>query len=201
MKIKRNKPTIKLTQLTKAAGDELKKELFKKYKGTCPILKKKIPFDNLYLDHKHKLKGQKAGPNGRGLVRGLIDFRANSLEGIILKKYKKSGLVNEIDLITFLRNLADYLENPQIDFKYIHWTEKVKPPILKKSEYNLIVKYYNVIHPRAKNIPPYPKSGIKKVKGKTKQTRKKVKYRYVAKLTKKWERLLKLANNIHRRKK
>ena len=197
--IKRNRPTIVFIQLNGLSTDGIcgiRAKLYQEQKGLCAILKTPIPFDKLVLDHKHKLKGQKPGPRGRGLIRGLIDFRANSLEGIYLKKFKKSGLLGEIGFTDYLRALADYVDDPPCEQIYIHKNEKIKLPIFKKTEYNRIVKYYKEAFPRSKKIPPYPPSGIKKV-GKKKKGQKQ-KYKYVARLTPKWQTLLDMVNKIRK---
>lgn len=167
--MKRGHKSVELIQLNQKDSKHFRKLWWIKQKRKCSILKKKMKLKEATVDHKHKLKAQDPGPDGRGLVRGILHFQANSLEGVIAKKYKRYGLHKLIDLPTFLRNMADYLENPPIPQKYIHWTEKPKPKKLGKREYNKIKKYYFKMYPKAKKIPPYPKSGRK---------------------TKKWEKML-----------
>jgi len=168
----------KLIQLNQSDSKEFRKKHWLKQNKQCAILKQPIDLKDCTVDHKHKLKAQRAGPNGRGLVRGILHFQANSLEGVIAKKFKRYGLHKFITLPEFLRNMAYYLSDPPIPPKYIHWTEKPKPKKLGKRDYNRIKKYYFQIHPRAKKIPPYPKSG---------------------RMTEKWELLLKKANEIHQK--
>jgi hypothetical protein len=66
-------------------------------------------------------------------------------------------MIQHIDLPTFLRNLADYLEDNHLQDKtlYIHPSEEVKEPKLKKSSYNKLKKLYSG---KAK-FPEFPKSG------------------------------------------
>jgi len=154
-KIKRRK---KLIQLHQKDSKEFRKKQWYRQNKKCGILRKEIKWEDTTLDHKHKLKNQKPGPNSRGLVRGVLHFQANSLEGVINNKYKRYGLSKFISLPDFLRNMADYIENPPVPPKYIHWTEKPPRRKFMKSEYNLIKKYYFQICPRAKKIPQYPKS-------------------------------------------
>ena len=91
----------------------------------------------MVIDHKHKLKSNPAGPNGDGLVRGAINRHANIIEGKITNNWKRTGLeYTEADLPTFLRNLADYLENPPCEQVYIHPNERIKPCRLTKTCYN-----------------------------------------------------------------
>ncbi len=184
MKSRKNKP-----QLIQLANNQKEQQKFRKLwwikqNRKCAILNYKIKYPDAVVDHKHKLKAQKAGPKGRGLVRGILHFQANSLEGVITKKFKRYGLHKMIDLPTFLRNMADYLENPPIPGTFIHWSEKPK----KKYEpfgiqkYNKIKKHFHKLHPRAK-MPEYPKKWIK-VDKKGHKT-------YKGRLTKEWEKLLK----------
>lgn len=194
-KIKRNNPSVKFIQLTPDTARVLKKKLYMMQGQKCPILRKKVKVRDTVLDHRHKLKRQKPGPLGRGLVRGCLHFQVNSFEGVVLKKYKRYGLESMIELPDLLRNLADYLENPTCQQCYIYPSEKPKAPIFTMTQYKRIVKYYKIIFPRSKKIPAYPPSGIKKV-GKPKKGEKQ-KYKYTAKLSSKWQKLLDVANLIH----
>ena len=169
-----------LVPLTHAAAKELRKKLYKKQKKCCALLNIEIPFNECVLDHKHKLKAQIAGPNGRGLVRGVLHHRTNTFEAKVGKAYKRMGLNRFIDLPTLLRNLADYLENPPCEQIYIHPNEREKVKKLSKIDYKRIVKYYKVLYPNRKKIPEYPKSG---------------------KETKTWKELLKKVNKLHYKKK
>ena len=148
----------KLIQLEQKDSKKFRKLQWVKQKKVCPLLGRKIPLSEAVVDHKHKLKTQKPGPNGRGLVRGVLHFQANSLEGVIVKKYKRYGLHKLIDLPTFLINMAKYLDNPPCDSIYIHWTEKSKPKKLGKREYNKVIKQWKKLYPNRKP-PEYPKSG------------------------------------------
>lgn len=195
MIVKRNAPIrnpAKYIQLNSETAKLLRKELYDEFQGVCPILKMEIPFDQAVLDHKHKRKTDPIGPNGDGLVRGFLDYRANALEGIFLKKFKKSGLYGVVPFETFLVNLAAYLCNipcPQI---YIYPSEKPKLPFLTKRDFDLITKWYKAVYPRRKKMPQYPPSGIKKKKVKVKG-KKRIRRRYKARLTPKWEKMLKQA--------
>lgn len=165
----------KLIQLEQKDSKKFRKLQWVKQKKQCAILKQKITLKEATVDHKHKLKDQIPGPNGRGLVRGVLHFQANSLEGVIVKKYKRYGVHKLIDLPSFLRSMADYLENPPVPGIYIHWTEKPKPKILGKREYNRIKKYYFQIYPNRTKMPEYPKS---------------------KRMTKKWEKLIHVINTL-----
>lgn len=123
----------------------------------CPIIKKEFILDEMVIDHEHKLKSELPDESGRGCCRGAISRFANALEGKILNNFKRMGLDKHIDLPTFLRNLADYLETNHLedDILYIHPTEAIKIPKLKISSYKKLKKVYSE---RAK-FPEYPKSG------------------------------------------
>lgn len=123
----------------------------------CPILKKEIPLEKLVIDHLHKLKSEEPGVDGKGCARGAIEFRSNALEGKITNNFKRLGLDKEIDLPSFLRNLADYLENNHLndDVLYIHPTEVSRDPKVSKKNYNKLKKLYAG---KAK-FPEYPNSG------------------------------------------
>ena len=185
--ILRNTCDTELIQLTNDTARVLKKKLWFQAGGFCPVLKQRVKVRDTVLDHKHKLKAQESGPFGRGLVRGSIFDQVNGFEGMVAKKYKKQGLHNFIELPELLRNLADYIEFPPCPQIYIYPSEKPRAPRLMKSDYNKITKYYPLVYPRRKKIPPYPPGGIKtRGKGKNKH------FIYKAKLSDKWQKLLDL---------
>ncbi len=174
-------------QLNSDTARILRKELYDEANGICPVLKMAVPFDKTVLDHKHKRKADPIGPNGDGLVRGLLDYRVNSMEGIVLKKFKKSGLYGIIDFRDLLYALADYLKQPLCPQIYIYPSEKPKASIMTKPMYNQIVKYWKKMFPRSrKGCPPYPPKWIKVKKDKDGN----IKRKYNAKLTTKWARFL-----------
>ena len=148
---------MKLIQLKQNDLKPLKQKLHSAQNNICPLLKIKVPFDQMVVDHKHKLKANPAGPNGDGLVRGAIDRFANALEGKITNNWKRMGLGKYTDLPTYLRNLADYLENPPCEQKYIHPSEKPKVKKLGKRVFNKIAKLYAEEYPKRKELT-YPKS-------------------------------------------
>jgi len=156
--MKRNQ---KITQLNGPQKDQLRKKQWLRQKKKCAILNKKIELSVASLDHKHKLKDQKAGPKGRGLCRGILHNNCNVVEGKITKAYKRYGLHKLISLPEYLRRLASYLENPpmqKLKKGYIHPSEKPAPKYLGKREYNLCVKYYFKMYPnRKKPLPAFKK--------------------------------------------
>ena len=145
-----------IIQLKASDIKPLKEKWHTEQNGICPILKKEYPLDKFVIDHLHKLKSEEAGIDGKGCCRSAIEFRANALEGKITNNFKRLGLDKEIDLPSFLRNLADYLENNHLqdDILYIHPNEKPKESTVSKKNYNKLKKVYSG---KAK-FPEYPNS-------------------------------------------
>ncbi len=114
---------------------------------------KKYDISEMTLDHFHGLKSELPDESGKGLCRGVLHKQANSIEGKITNAFKRYGGDKHIDLISFLRNLADYLESNKIhtDEKWIHPTEEPKNPKLMKSSYNKLVKAIS----GKQKVPPY----------------------------------------------
>ena len=154
-----------LIQLKQKDVKDLKEKLHKKQNNICPLLKVKFPSTAMVLDHKHKRKLDPIGINGDGLVRGVIHRFSNALEGKIVNNWKRMGLDKHTDLPSYLRNLADYLENPPCEQKYIHYSEIPKPKKLGKRVFNKISKLYTKEYPKRKPLE-YPKSSkiTKKIK-------------------------------------
>lgn len=137
---------------------KLRRKQWLKQKKICPILKRKIPYEDAVFDHKHKTKAEKIGDNGKGLLRGVIHKQANVIEGKIANLYKRYGLHKLISLPELLRNIADYIENPPMKPKYVHPNEREFKK-LTKTQYKKVCKVYFKLYPRRKKLPKYPKSG------------------------------------------
>lgn len=69
--------------------------------GVCPILDK--PMKKTVVDHDHRT----------GEVRGVIDFNANNLLGVIERKFYSYCSGKTEDLPNVLRRIADFLERPR----------------------------------------------------------------------------------------
>ena len=147
---------IEIIQLKASDIKPLKEKWYSEQNGICPILKKEYPLEKFVIDHLHKLKSEEAGVDGKGCCRLAIEFRANALEGKITNNFKRLGLDKEIDLPSFLRNLADCLENNHLqdDILYIHPNEKPPEQTVSKKNYNKLKKVYTG---KAK-FPEYPQS-------------------------------------------
>ena len=128
----------------------LKNYLHSKQNNICPLLNTSISLKDMALDHKHKLKSKDASLDNGGLVRGAIEFRANALEGKIVNGWTRlfgSDISKHpISLPNFLRNLANYLENPPCPQVFIHPNEKTDKRVkASKNDYNKIAKYWKYI--------------------------------------------------------
>jgi hypothetical protein len=150
-----------LKQLKQKDLKSLKEKWHKEQDQKCPLFGKEFPLDDMVVDHFHALKSEGPDESGKGLCRGVLHFQANSIEGKITNAFKRYGGDKYIDIVTFLRNLADYLENNKIhsDEKYIHPTEKPKTPKLMKSSYNSLVKAVN----GKQKVPPFTGKFTKKL--------------------------------------
>ena len=149
---------IKFKEITYKELKELRYEQWLKQQGECPILKQKIKYRESVFDHKHKTKAEKLGEEGKGLLRGVIHFQANIMEGKIVRIYKRYGLNKFMPLPQLLRSIAHYIENPPMRPEYIHPNEREFKK-LGKRDFNRICKYYFQIYPKRKKLPVYPKSG------------------------------------------
>ena len=149
----------KLKQITASGLKKLRHKQWLKQNKTCPILNQIIEYKDATLDHKHKTKKEIIGEDGKGLLRGVLHFQANSWEGKVTNAFKRYGLHKfDISLTQALRNLADYIESPPMPPEYIHPNERVFEKIGKR-DFNKICKYYFEFYPRRTKLPAYPKSG------------------------------------------
>lgn len=130
-----------LIQLKSKDMPALRKKWWADNDEVCPVLGVKIPLSEAVMDHQHKLKAEDADSDGKGLCRGVLSNRANAWEGKITNSFKRLGLGKYVDIVTALRNLANYLESNHIDddIQYIHPSEAPKRPKMKKSSYNKLI--------------------------------------------------------------
>jgi hypothetical protein len=150
-----------LILLTQAKLDELRKKQYKKQNGKCAITGLPYDYKDCVFDHKHKRKTDPlGGPEGLGLLRGVIGKNVNTFEGRIYKNFKRYGLSEDIELPDLLRRIADYLENPPMPQIYVHPKERPKRIKLSKLDYWVICRFWFLEHPRKRTLPKYPKDGI-----------------------------------------
>jgi hypothetical protein len=131
-----------LLQLKQKDLKALKEKWHKEQNEICPLFGKTYPIDEMTLDHQHKLKSELPSEDGKGLCRGAIHFQANAIEGKITNAFKRYGGEKHINMVTFLRNLANYLEHNKSheEEKWIHPSEAPRSPKLMKSSYNKLLK-------------------------------------------------------------
>lgn len=146
----------KLVQLKGKDVPALRKKWWLENDKKCPVTGNEVPLSETVLDHQHKLKAEEASEDGRGICRGVLCNRANAWEGKIWNSFKRLGLNNFTDIVTALRNLADYLECNHIhdDVQYIHPSEAPKRPKIKKACYNKLVSAMKKAADKRK-IPKY----------------------------------------------
>ena len=127
----------------------------------CPILQQPIKFEDSVVDHKHKRKDEPYGADGKGLIRGVLHFQANIIEGKIANSYKRYGLNKFISLPDLLRNIADYIEAPIKEPYFVHPSAipKIKKRKLGKRDTNRVFKYWGIMYPRRK-LPIVPANGM-----------------------------------------
>ena len=157
--------SIKFVEMKQKDIKTLKEKIWLQNNKRCPLLNIEVELDKCSLDHIHKLKSE-AYDIEKGTIRNTLEFRANAMEGKITNNWKRyfgsDASKHPCTLPDFLRNLADYLENPSYcetydneDTYFIHPTEVPAVPKLMKSSYNKLQRVYNG---KAK-FPSYPKSG------------------------------------------
>ena len=125
----------------------------KQNKGKCPILKMEFAEEDMVCDHAHPANSRNLDKSEEaGLIRGIIHRSANAVEGKISNSFIRTGLHKMgITLPEFLRNLADFLENPpMIHLKYMHPNEKKKALTVSKRSINKLIKRFTDKYPNKK---------------------------------------------------
>ena len=151
---------IKLKQITYKELKEIRLKQWNKQKRICPILQQEIEYKDSVMDHKHKNKSEPIGEDGKGLLRGVLHFQANSWEGKVTNAFKRYGLHKfGVSLSEALLNLSKYISDPPMAPEFIHPNERPKLKKLSKRDYNKICKFYFKIYPNRRKLPKYPKSG------------------------------------------
>lgn len=137
---------IPIIQLKQKDLPGIREKILEEQNGICPICKREIK--DPCVDHHHKKRIK-----GTGLIRGVLCRSCN----VFIAKSENNCIRYAIpysDLPMILRNMADYLERPQLP--YIHPSEAGKEPKLQKASYNSLAK---VLKKQNKRVPPYPRSG------------------------------------------
>ena len=110
----------------------------------CPLCGEHIEIDKAALDHDHD----------SGLIRQVLHLGCNTYEGIVLHKFKRSGVHKRTDIVTYLKNLLKYWEQ-DYSMNFIHPSEKPKEDKMGKREFNKLNKWYLQTYPRRKSLK-YP---------------------------------------------
>jgi hypothetical protein len=148
---------------------KIRKFFHKKQNKTCPVLKMKFKTEDMVCDHAHSANAKNLNkPEEAGLIRGVIHRQANTVEGKVTNSYIRCGLHKfDITLPEFLRNLADFIENPPlIHLKYNHPSEKPKEKRLKKTSITKLEKLFVKNYPNRKIPSCFEYKGKDAKKGK-----------------------------------
>jgi hypothetical protein len=148
-----------MKQLKSKEIKEIRDMLAKKTNYICPISHLDISNGDACLDHAHQASEHPLSETVEGQVRGTIHKYANSLEGQMRSKFRRSGLASVISFEEFLLNLYNYL----MEFRepMIHPMSAPKSQKLMKSSYNHLVREINECNKYLQKpikVPPYPKS-------------------------------------------
>ncbi len=148
-----------MKQLKHSDIKQIRELLAEKTEFICPISGLSLLDGSAALDHSHQDSDHPASETIEGQVRGTIHKYANSLEGQMRSKFRRSGLAKVISFEEFLLNLYTYL----MDFRepMIHPMSAPKSKKLMKSSFNHLVREinnYNCYLEKPIKIPPYPKS-------------------------------------------
>ena len=145
-----------ITQLKQKDLKEWRKQQLDCQFGRCAITCLPLAFEETVVEHCHKTKAEETGVDGKGLIRGVVHFGVNALEGKITNAYKRYGLKNLIPLPDLLRCIANYLENPIVkDIAHPSCIKKIKKKKLNKTDVKRVLKYWAIMFPK-RRIPKPP---------------------------------------------
>lgn len=157
---------------------DFRREQYDLQKGICPVTGQWMEFDDCVVDHIHATKNDIVGEDGKGCIRGIIHRNVNSAEGSAYSSYKRRGVAHLMSYGDYLIALGEFINNPPLlHLNLGHPTEKPKAQLLKKSQFNRVLKYWSQTHPKKKKP-------VWRIKPKMK-------------LTKQWEKYIKEADEIH----
>lgn len=144
-----------LKQLKNSEVSEVRNQILEEQNGCCALCGVEISErTGVSLDHQHKLKSNPVGPDGDGLIRGVLCRSCNVWEGRLwnnTSRYRQPESVQ--DRIDMLEELIAYYKMGTHDL--IHPSEKPKENKVSKRNYNKLKKEYT----GKKKFPEYPKSG------------------------------------------
>lgn len=132
-----------MIQLNQKDIAPLRDKILKEQNGLCLLCNFKV--NKPVLDHNHKQPYN---------IRGVLCASCNILLGKIENNYKRIGM-NIDQLKSICPKIYEYM---QIKTEFIHPNHKPKTKPFGKRNYNLIIKYWKILHPK-KKPPIYPKNG------------------------------------------
>ena len=140
-----------LIQIKQKDLREFRRKQWLKQGKKCAVTGIKVRFTESVVDHRHKTKAEPVGIDGKGLIRGVLHFGVNALEGKIANAYKRYGLKKIAPLPELLRYIAHFLENPPVN-NYMHPSciPKVKRKKLNITDINRVLKYWKQMYPKRK---------------------------------------------------
>jgi len=146
-----------LNQLKQKDIAPLRNKLMEEQNGLCKLCKIEITASTgVSLDHQHKLKCERNGVDGGGLIRGVLCRACNVWEGKIWNSTKRYlGVESVQERIDKLTDLVEYYETENLPF--IHPSEQPKTPKMSKRNYNKLKKLWDLNKKR--KLPPYPSTG------------------------------------------
>ena len=148
-----------MQQLKQKDVKKIREQLLGKQDGKCAIMDLVIDPSDAALDHAHE--ASEYTDLREGQIRGVLHKFANSLEGQMRSKYRRSGCARFISFEEFLLGLYNYLTSD--GYPLLHPSNSPKPRKLMKSSYRELereIKKINKYNKKQIKFPPYPKSGI-----------------------------------------
>lgn len=146
-----------MRQLKQKDVKEIRECILEKQDGLCAIMGTPLHPSDAALDHAHQ--DSEYHEMTEGQIRGVLHKFANSLEGSMRAKYRRSGLAQMITFEEFLLGLYNYLMSD--GYPLLHPSFEPRPRKLMKQSYNKLkreVAQANKYLKREIKFPPYPKS-------------------------------------------
>ncbi len=146
-----------MQQLKQKDVKSIREEIAERQGGLCPVSGLDVSNGDAALDHAHSASDFTETVEGQ--VRGVLHRFANSLEGSMRSKYRRSGLAQHITFEEVLLNLYMYLMEYRLPL--LHPSHAPRPRKLMKQSYNKLakeVKGANKYLKKPIKMPDYPKS-------------------------------------------
>lgn len=155
MDITRRRKKVELIQIQQKDLKDFRHKQWLLQDKKCAASNVKIAFEHSVVDHCHLTKAEVPGVDGKGLIRGVLHFGVNALEGKITNAYRRNGLSKVAPLGDILRGLANYLEKyPVQNTLHPSCIRKIKKKKLNKTDIKRVLKFWSKMYPKRK--PPKP---------------------------------------------